>query len=154
MIENAGPLNTKRMETVDEEFLGSPSTSSSATQKANTPWFCYFNPTRMHVWTHLRPSSQGKTGVGLYPDGMAELDGYVGQLLQKLDDLGVTNNTIVVFTTDNGAEICTFPDGGQTPVAPWREGNQLGRRVPRANGHALARHDQARNGLQRDVLAL
>ena len=59
------------------------------------------NPTRMHVFTHLKPSSVGKTGHGLYPDGMVELEGLVGQLLKKLDDLGVADNTIVVFTTDN-----------------------------------------------------
>jgi arylsulfatase len=131
VIENTGPLNTKRMETVDEEFLGAALDFIERNQKANTPWFCYFNPTRMHVWTHLRPSSQGKTGVGLYPDGMAELDGYVGQLLQKFDDLGVTNNTIVVFTTDNGAEVCTFPDGGQTPFRGEKATNwEGGYRVP------------------------
>ena len=69
----------------------------------------------MHVWTHLKPASQGKTGLGVYPDGMVELDGYVGQLLKKLDDLGVADNTIVVFTTDNGAEVMSWPDGGTTP---------------------------------------
>ena len=65
--------------------------------------FTYFNPTRMHVFTHLKPASQGVTGLGTYPDGMVELDGYVGQLLDKLDELKVADNTIVVFTTDNGA---------------------------------------------------
>ena len=69
----------------------------------------------MHVWTHLKPESQGKTGHGIYPDGMVELDGYVGQLLQKLDDLGIADNTIVIFTTDNGAEVMSWPDGGTTP---------------------------------------
>jgi arylsulfatase len=131
VIENTGPLNTKRMETVDEEFLGAALDFIERSQKANTPWFCYFNPSRMHVWTHLKPSSQGKTGIGLYPDGMAELDGYVGQLLQKLDDLGVSSNTIVVFTTDNGAEVCTFPDGGQTPFRGEKATNwEGGYRVP------------------------
>ena len=90
-------------------------TSSTASTRRTRPWFCYFNPTRMHVWTHLKAASQGKTGHGVYPDGMVELDGYVGQLLKKLDDLGVSDNTIVVFTTDNGAEVMTLPDGGNTP---------------------------------------
>jgi arylsulfatase A-like enzyme len=114
-IENTGPLTTKRMETVDEEFLGAALDFIDRQQRANKPWFLYFNPTRMHVWTHLKPASQGKTGLGVYPDGMVELDGYVGQLLKKLDDLGVADNTIVVFTTDNGAEEVTWPDGGTTP---------------------------------------
>ena len=114
-IEDTGPLTTKRMETVDEEFLGAALDFIDRQQRANKPWFLYFNPTRMHVWTHLKAASQGKTGLGVYPDGMVELDGYVGQLLKKLDDLGVADNTIVVFTTDNGAEVMSWPDGGTTP---------------------------------------
>jgi arylsulfatase len=115
IIENTGALNTKRMQTVDEEFLAAALDFMDRKHKEGTPWFCYFNSTRMHVWTHLKPSSQGKTGLGLYPDGMVELDGYVGQLLDRLDKLGVADNTIVVFTTDNGAEKCSWPDGGSTP---------------------------------------
>lgn len=131
VIENTGPLDTKRMETVDEEFLGAALDFIDRNQKANTPWFCYFNSTRMHVWTHLKPSSQGKTGKGLYPDGMVELDGYVDQLLKKLDDLGVADNTIVVFTTDNGAEVMSWPDGGTTPFRGEKATNwEGGYRVP------------------------
>ena len=106
----------------------------------------------MHVLTHLKPESQGKTGLGLYPDGMVEHDGHVGQLLKKLDDLGVANNTIVVYTTDNGAEVMTLARWRQHPV-PGREGHQLGRRLSRADGHPLARGDQARHDLQRHVRA-
>ena len=85
----------------------------------------------MHVFTHLKPSSVGKTGHGLYPDGMVELDGYVGQLLKKLDDLGVADNTIVVFTTDNGAEVLSWPDGGATPFRGEKDTNwEGGWRVP------------------------
>jgi arylsulfatase len=131
IIENTGPLDTKRMETVDEEFLNAALDFIDRQQRANTPWFCYFNPTRMHVWTHLKPASQGKTGLGTYPDGMVELDGYVGQLLKKLDDLGVANNTIVIFTTDNGAEVMTWPDGGNTPFRGEKATNwEGGYRVP------------------------
>ena len=131
VIENTGPLDTKRMETVDEEFLNAALDFIDRQQRANTPWFCYFNPTRMHVWTHLKPASQGKTGLGIYPDGMVELDGYVGQLLKKLDDLGVADNTIVVFTTDNGAEVLSFPDGGATPFRGEKDTNWEGAfRVP------------------------
>ncbi|MGH9938834.1 MAG: sulfatase-like hydrolase/transferase, partial [Blastocatellia bacterium] len=67
------------------------------------------------VWTHLKKESYGKTGIGIYPDGMVETDGHVGRLLKKLDELGVTDNTIVVYTTDNGAETVSWPDGGTTP---------------------------------------
>src|SRR5262249_17229518 len=84
-IENTGPLTTKRMETVDEEFLAAALDFMDRQNKEGAPWFCYVNTTRMHIWTHLKPASRGKTGLGTYPDGMVELDGYVGQLLDKLD---------------------------------------------------------------------
>jgi arylsulfatase A-like enzyme len=130
-IENTGPLDTKRMETIDEEFLTAALDFIDRNSKANTPWFCYFNSTRMHIWTHLKAASQGKTGLGLYPDGMVELDGYIGQLLKKLDDLGIANNTIVVFTTDNGAEVMSWPDGGSTPFRGEKATNwEGGYRVP------------------------
>jgi arylsulfatase A-like enzyme len=130
-IENTGPLTRKRMETVDEEFLASALDFIDRKHKEDVPWFCYFNTTRMHVLTHLKPESVGKSGHGLYPDGMVELDGYVGELLKKLDDLGVTDNTVVVFTTDNGAEECLWPDGGQTPFRGEKDTNwEGGWRVP------------------------
>ena len=85
----------------------------------------------MHVFTHLKKESQGKTGLGLYPDGMVETDGHVGQLLKLLDDLGVADNTIVVYTTDNGAEAFTWPDGGTTPFKGEKATNWEGAfRVP------------------------
>ena len=119
------------METVDEEFLGAALDFMERKTKEGTPWFCYFNPTRMHVFTHLKPSSKGKTGLGLYPDGMVELDGYVGELLKKLEDLGVADNTIVVFTTDNGAEVLSWPDGGATPFRGEKDTNwEGGWRIP------------------------
>jgi len=131
VIENTGPLTKKRMETVDEEFLGGALDFMDRQVKAAKPFFCYMNTTRMHVWTHLKPESDGKTGLGLYPDGMVELDGYVGQLLDKLDALGVADNTIVVFTTDNGAEVMSWPDGGQTPFRGEKDTNwEGGWRVP------------------------
>ena len=130
-IENTGPLNTKRMETIDEEFLGAAKDFINRQHRANKPWFCYFNSTRMHVYTHLKPSSQGKTGLGIYPDGMVEHDGMVGELLKLVDDLGVANNTIVVYTTDNGAEVFTWPDGGTTPFKGEKATNwEGGFRVP------------------------
>ena len=85
----------------------------------------------MHVWTHLKPASEGKTKLEVYPDGMVELDGLVGQLLKKLDDLGVADNTIVVFTSDNGAEVMSWPDGGTTPFRGEKATNWEGAfRVP------------------------
>ena len=130
-IENTGPLSRKRMETVDEEFIASALDFMDRKTKEGAPWFCYFNPTRMHVFTHLKSSSVGKTGLGLYPDGMVELDGLVGQLLKKIDDLGVADNTILVFTTDNGAEVLSWPDGGATPFRGEKDTNwEGGWRVP------------------------
>jgi arylsulfatase len=119
------------METVDEEFLSSALDFMERKTKEGAPWFCYMNTTRMHVFTHLKPESVGKTGHGLYPDGMVELDGYIGQLLDKLDALGVKDNTIVVFTTDNGAEVMSWPDGGATPFRGEKDTNwEGGWRVP------------------------
>ena len=114
-IKDTGPLTKNRMETVDEEFLSASLDFIERQHKAGKPWLCYFNSTRMHVWTHLKTASAGKTGQGIYPDGMVEHDGMVGELLKKLDDLGIADNTIVVYTSDNGAEVLSYPDGGNTP---------------------------------------
>jgi arylsulfatase A-like enzyme len=130
-IEDTGPLTRKRMETVDDEFLKAALDFIERQHKAGKPFFCYFNSTRMHIFTHLRPESQGRTGLGLYPDGMVEHDGHVGQLLKKLDDLGIANDTIVVYTTDNGAEVMSWPDGGTTPFKGEKATNWEGAfRVP------------------------
>jgi len=119
------------METVDEEFVGAAMDFMERKTREGKPWLCYVNTTRMHIFTHLKPSSTGKTGLGLYPDGMVELDGYVGQLLAKLDELGVANNTVVVFTTDNGAEVMSWPDGGSTPFRGEKDTNwEGGWRIP------------------------
>ncbi|KUL96061.1 arylsulfatase [Bosea sp. WAO] len=114
-IEDTGPLNTKRMPTIDEEFLAGAKDFIDRQSKANKPFFCWFNSTRMHVFTHLKAESLGKTGKGIHADGMVEHDGHVGQLLKQLDDLGIADNTIVLYTTDNGAEIALWPDGAMTP---------------------------------------
>jgi len=114
-IEDTGPISRKRMETVDEEFLAGTLDFMERAVKAQKPFFIWHNSTRMHCWTRLSPKYQDKTGYGLYADGMAQLDDVVGALLQKLDDLGVADNTIVVFSTDNGAEKFSWPDGGDTP---------------------------------------
>jgi arylsulfatase A-like enzyme len=114
-MEDTGPLNTKRMPTVDEEFLGAAKNFIQRQHSANKPFFVWFNSTRMHVFTHLKPSSLGKTGKGIEADGMVEHDEMVGELLKQLDDLGIANDTIVLYTTDNGAEIALWPDGAMTP---------------------------------------
>lgn len=114
-IEDTGPMTRKRMETADEEFLAAGLKFIDKAHKAEKPFFMWMSATRMHVWTRLKPESQGKTGIGLYPDGMVEHDGHVGELLNKLDDLGIADNTIVIYSTDNGAEKFTWPDGGTTP---------------------------------------
>ena len=130
-IEDTGPLTKKRMETIDDETCAAALDFIDRQHRASKPWFCYFNSTRMHVNTHLKPEVDGKTGKGIYPDGMVEHDGHVGQLLKKLDDLGVTQNTIVVYTTDNGAEVMTWPDGGNTPFRGEKATNwEGGFRVP------------------------
>jgi arylsulfatase A-like enzyme len=114
-IEDTGPLNVKRMRTVDEEFLGAAKKFIDTNAKANKPFFVWFNSTRMHVFTHLKPESLGKTGKGIHADGMVEHDSMVGELLKQLDDRGIADNTIVLYTTDNGAEIALWPDGAMTP---------------------------------------
>src|SRR5687767_2675771 len=96
-VEDTGPLTRKRMETIDEEFLASAMDFIDRAHEQNKPFFMWFNTTRMHVWTHLKPESVGTTGIGLYPDGMAEHDEMVGRVLKKLDDLGIADNTIVVY---------------------------------------------------------
>ena len=130
-IENTGALSSKRMETIDEEFLGAAKDFIKRKNADGGPWFCYFNSTRMHVFTHLKAESKGKTGLGVYPDGMVEHDGHVGELLALLDELGVAENTIVVCTTDNGAEKFTWPDGGTSPFRGEKATNwEGGFRVP------------------------
>jgi arylsulfatase A-like enzyme len=130
-IENTGPLTTKRMETVDEEFLAASLNFIENSAHAGTPFFCWFNSTRMHIFTHLKKESEGKTGLGVYPDGMVEHDGHVGTLLNKLDELGIADNTIVMYSTDNGAEVMSWPDGGTTPFRGEKDTNfEGGWRVP------------------------
>jgi len=130
-IEDTGPLTRKRMETIDQEVTDAAVDFLKRAKEQDKPFFLWWNSTRMHVWTRLKADSQGKTGLGIYPDGMVEHDGQVGQLLKKLDDLGIANNTIVIYTTDNGAETFTWPDGGTTPFRGEKNTNWEGSyRVP------------------------
>jgi arylsulfatase A-like enzyme len=114
-IEDTGPLTTERMPTVDQEIYDAAVKFVDGAVEKKKPFFLWFNTTRMHVWTRLKKESEGKTGIGLYPDGMVEHDEMVGKVLKKLDELGIADNTIVIYSTDNGAEKLTWPDGGSTP---------------------------------------
>jgi arylsulfatase A-like enzyme len=129
-VEDTGPLTSKRMETIDEEIHGHATRFIEEAARQDTPFFVWFNTTRMHVWTHLKQETVGRTGIGLYPDGMVEHDDMVGQLLDLLDRLGIADNTIVVYSTDNGAEEVTWPDGGTTPFhgekgTTWEGGHRV-----------------------------
>ena len=113
-IKDTGPLTKKRMETIDEEVTEKAIDFMERAAKAEKPFFLWWNSTRMHIFTHLKEESDGKTGLGIYADGMVEHDGQVGQILAKLKELGLDDNTIVMYSTDNGAEAFTWPDGGST----------------------------------------
>ena len=130
-IEDTGPLTRKRMETVDDEVTAAALTFMNNAVKAGKPFFLWWNSTRMHIFTHLKPESQGKTGLGVYADGMVEHDGHVGQILAEVKKLGIEDNTIVMYSTDNGAETFTWPDGGTTMFRGEKNTNwEGGYRVP------------------------
>ena len=114
-IEDTGPLTRARMPTVDLEIYDAANKFIDTAVTGKKPFFVWFNTTRMHVWTHLKPSAEGRTGISIYADGMVEHDDMVGGLLKRLDELGIADNTIVVYGTDNGAEEVTWPDGGTMP---------------------------------------
>jgi len=120
-IEDAGTLYPKRMETVDDEIRDMAITFIEKAKAADKPFFVWLNPTRMHIVTHLSPkweaTRNSTNGWSEEEAGMAQMDNDVGLVMQKLKDLGLDNNTIVVFTTDNSTELFTWPDGGQTPFA-------------------------------------
>jgi arylsulfatase A-like enzyme len=113
-ITDTGPLTKKRMETIDEEVNAKAIDFMERAAKDDKPFFIWWNTTRMHIFTHLKSESVGKTGLGIYADGMVEHDGHVGQMLDKLKELGLDENTIIMYSSDNGAEVFTWPDGGTT----------------------------------------
>lgn len=119
-IHDTGPLDPKRMETVDEEFLDRTMKFIDKSNKEGKPFFAWFNPSRMHIYTHLKEANKNlatpySSEFDMYGSGMMELDDMVKRLLKKLDELGIADNTIVLFTTDNGAMVDWYPDGGSTP---------------------------------------
>lgn len=130
-IEDSGPLTRKRMETVDEEFLAASLKFIDRAHEAQKPFFVWFNSTRMHYYTHVKDESMGLSGQGFYNDGMVEHDGHVGQLLSKLDELEIADNTIVLYTTDNGPHYNQWPDAAITPFRGEKNTNwEGGYRVP------------------------
>ena len=112
---NMDPKSKFNMEDVDDELVRRSVDFIDRSVKANKPFFLWHNSTRTHVWTHLGPTWKDKSGYGLYADAIMELDAAVGSIMKKLDDAGIADNTIVVFTSDNGSETFSWPDGGNTP---------------------------------------
>ena len=130
-IEDTGPLTKKRMETVDDETVAAALDFIERQHKAGKKFFVWWNGTRMHFRTHVKPELRGTSGQNEYADGMIEHDGHVGQLLDKLDELGITDNTIVFYSTDNGPHYNTWPDAAVTPFRGEKNTNwEGGWRVP------------------------
>jgi len=130
-IENTGLLTKKRMETVDDETIAAAKDFIQRSVKAGTPFFVWWNGTRMHFRTHVKAEHRGISGQDEYSDGMVEHDMHVGQLLKLIDDLGLANDTIVQYSTDNGPHYNTWPDAGTTPFRSEKNSNWEGAyRVP------------------------
>ena len=149
-IEDTGALTKKRMETIDDETSAAAIDFMKRQQAAGKPFFCWFNATRMHLRTHVRADHRGRYthGDSEYIDGMMEHDDTVGTLLKALDDMGIANNTIVVYSSDNGPHMNTWPDGAMTWFRSEKNTNWEGAfRVPclvRWPGDHQARHGQQR----------
>ena len=130
-VTDTGPLTKKRMETVDEEITAKAIEWMEKQAKANQPFFLWYNSTAMHFRTHVADKNRGKSGQDEYSDRMVVHDEQVGMLLQKMDELGITNNTVVMYSTDNGPENDTWPDGANTPFRGQKNsGWEGGWRVP------------------------
>jgi arylsulfatase A-like enzyme len=133
-IEDTGPLTKKRMETIDDETSAAAIDFIKRKAQANQPFFCWYNSTRMHLRTHVRESHRSPPGLTAkteYTDGMIEHDATIGTILQALDHLGIADNTFVLYTTDNGPHMNTWPDGAMTPFRSEKDTNWEGAfRVP------------------------
>jgi arylsulfatase A-like enzyme len=130
-IQDTGPLTKKRMETVDDETSDAALAFIQKQHKAGKPWFVWWNGTRMHFRTHVKAEHRGISGQDEYSDGMVEHDMHVGKFLKKLDDLGIAENTIVFYSTDNGPHYNTWPDAASTPFRGEKNSNwEGGWRVP------------------------
>ena len=130
-ITDTGPLTKKRMETVDEEITERALAWMEKQAKADKPFFLWYNSTAMHFRTHVAEKNIGKSGQDPYSDRMVVHDEQIGQMLNKLDELGIADNTIVMYSTDNGPENDTWPDGATTPFRSQKDTNwEGGWRVP------------------------
>ena len=130
-IEDTGPLTKKRMETVDDDTSDAAIAFIEKQQKAGKPWFVWWNGTRMHFRTHVKAEHRGISGQDEYSDGMVEHDMHIGKFLKKLDELGIADNTIVFYSTDNGPHYNTWPDAAATPFRGEKNTNwEGGWRVP------------------------
>ncbi|RKF19701.1 arylsulfatase [Alginatibacterium sediminis] len=130
-VEDTGPLTRKRMETIDDETVDAALVFIEKAVKEDKPFFVWWNGTRMHFRTHVKPELQGSSGISEYADGMLEHDRHVGILLDKLDELEVTDNTMVFYSTDNGPHMNSWPDAGLTPFRGEKNTNWEGAyRVP------------------------
>ncbi len=130
-VKDTGPLTKKRMETIDEEITSRALGWMETQAKANKPFFLWYNSTAMHFRTHLADKNRGKSGQDDYSDRMVTHDEQIGQMLDKLDELGIADNTIVMYSTDNGPENDTWPDGANTPFRSQKDTNWEGAwRVP------------------------
>jgi arylsulfatase len=130
-IQDTGPLTRKRMETIDEETMAAAMDFIDRQHKAGKPWFVWWNGTRMHFRTHVKAANRGISGQDEYSDGMIEHDRHVGELLKKVADLGIANDTIILYSTDNGPHYNTWPDAGTTPFRSEKNSNWEGAyRVP------------------------
>ncbi|APV52329.1 arylsulfatase [Betaproteobacteria bacterium GR16-43] len=130
-IQDTGPLDSKRMETIDDETVAAAKEFITRQVKAGVPFFVWWNGTHMHFRTHVKPSQVGISGQDNYGDGMVSHDLNVGELLKVIDDLGIADNTIVQYSTDNGPHFNTWPDAGNTPFRSEKNSNWEGAyRVP------------------------
>ncbi len=130
-IEDTGPLTKKRMETVDDEITEHALRFIADTHKTGKPFFLWYNTTAMHFRTHRAEKHEGKSGQGFYNDVMVAHDENVGRMLAKLDELGIADNTIVMYSTDNGPHYNAWPDGAITPFRSEKNTNwEGGWRVP------------------------
>jgi arylsulfatase A-like enzyme len=130
-VKDTGPLTKKRMETIDEEITAGALGFIEKQVKADKPFFVWYNSTAMHFRTHLADKNRGKTGLDDYSDRMATHDEQIGQILDKLEELGIADNTFVMYSTDNGPQNDTWPDGGNTPFRSNKDTNWEGAwRVP------------------------
>ena len=151
VCKDTGPLTKKRMETIDDDVADRAVDFIKRQNQAGKPAFVWVNFSHMHFRTHTKPESIGQSGrwQSPYHDTMIDHDKNVGTVLKALDDLGIADNTFVMYRTDNGPHMNCWPDGGDDAV-PQREELELGRRLPGAGDGPLAGQDQAGQRVQRD----